>query len=586
LFRFVLFKGLERWLQGEREWLSKPGGEVMLGGRERQLARLRQQALELRQLLSDQVASPREIGQRTRRLTQQARRLGVNVWDYLPDAGTVQQQAQEAGRRLRSVVPPADEARERAAALVGRAQAYASADEIEALVQRALRLGERALTIASATPLLGRSLRSEAAKLQQRAGLLGVDLRSYLPVELVERLGLVAPRLSWPERAVARVVSPATRRVQAAVEQAASRFSPVQLSPAVEQRLPEQLVAALERTGLVERPARAAFPWQRMLLGIGAVKLAAFGFLTVWSRYFVDHQLDLPEALNGLRRTLSSDAGTLSYYVAGAGEPLLLIHSVNAAASAYEVRPLFEHYKASRRVYALELPGFGFSERGDRAYTPRLYTDAILAMLDEIRRDRGADEVDAVALSLSDEFLARAAQERPGRFRSLALITPTGFAHGEQLYGAPGQTRGSRWGYRLLATPLWRQTLFDLLTTKPSIQYFLGKTFGSQRVVDQGLAEYCYLSAHQPGAPFAPYHFLSGLLWSADIDRVYESLELPVYLAYGIRGQFSNVQDLSNVRGRANWTIRPFNTGGMPYFEDLPAFIDGYDAFLERVATA
>lgn len=556
----------------------------MMRGREQQIERLRQQALELRDLLSDQWASPREVRRRVRRLTQQAQRLGINLWDHLPDADAVQQQAQEVGRRLRGLVPP-EEARERAVALVERAQFYASKDEIEALVQGALRLGERALKVASATPLLGRALRGEAAKLQRRAGLLGVDLRTYLPPELIERLSLGAPQLSWAERTVARVVSPATRRVQGVVENAVSRLSPVQLSPAVEERLPERLVAALERTGLVERPASRTFPWQRVLLTVGALKLAAFGAVTVWSRYFVDHQLELPEALSGLRRTFNSDAGRLSYYVAGAGEPLLLIHSINAAASAYEVRPLFEHYKATRRVYALELSGFGFSERGDRAYTPRLYTDVIVAMLDEIRRDGGADEVDAVALSLSDEFLARAASERPDRFRSLALVTPTGFAHGEDLYGKPGETRGSRFGYRLLSTSLWRQTLFDLLTTKPSIQYFLGKTFGSQRAVDQGLAEYCYLSAHQPGAPFAPYHFLSGLLWSADIDRVYESLDVPIYLAYGIRGQFSNVQDLTNVRGRANWTIRPFNTGGLPYFEDLPAFVDGYDAFLERVAT-
>ncbi|GAB4204505.1 MAG: hypothetical protein OHK0022_29750 [Roseiflexaceae bacterium] len=71
----------------------------------------------------------------------------------------------------------------------------------------------------------------------------------------------------------------------------------------------------------------------------------------------------------------------LSFYSAGQGSPLLLIHSINAA-SAYEVRPIFEHFQASRRVYALGLPGFGFSERSNRDYTPRLFTDALLDMLD------------------------------------------------------------------------------------------------------------------------------------------------------------------------------------------------------------
>ncbi len=86
------------------------------------------------------------------------------------------------------------------------------------------------------------------------------------------------------------------------------------------------------------------------------------------------HRLHLPPALSGERRTIGSKAGQLSYYTAGpqaSGEPLLLIHSINAAGSAYEVLPLYEHYCNSRTVYALDLPGFGFSERGDRElYTP------------------------------------------------------------------------------------------------------------------------------------------------------------------------------------------------------------------------
>ena len=49
------------------------------------------------------------------------------------------------------------------------------------------------------------------------------------------------------------------------------------------------------------------------------------------------------------------------------GPPLLLVHSVNAAASAAEVRPLHEHYRATRTVLSLDLPGYGFSDRSDRA---------------------------------------------------------------------------------------------------------------------------------------------------------------------------------------------------------------------------
>ena len=83
--------------------------------------------------------------------------------------------------------------------------------------------------------------------------------------------------------------------------------------------------------------------------------------------------LDLPNALTGQRVALSSSAGPLSYYRDGPQDaaPLLLIHSVNAAGSAYEMKPIYEHFRSRRAVYAPDLPGFGFSDRSDRAYDPR-----------------------------------------------------------------------------------------------------------------------------------------------------------------------------------------------------------------------
>lgn len=312
---------------------------------------------------------------------------------------------------------------------------------------------------------------------------------------------------------------------------------------------------------------------------VGMPVALALGWIG-YSKLFIPHAMPLPPALAGERREIEGRAGPLSYYVAGTGAPLLLIHSVNAAASSYEVRPLFERYRQTRRVYALDLPGFGFSDRSARDYTPRLYADAVIDMLDEIARDAGPEPPDAVALSLSGEFLARAAGEHPGRFRTLALITPTGFGKGQQRYGEPGSTRGIPIVRRVFEFPLWSRPFFDLLNSRPSQRYFLKQTFGSDEAVDQGLLEYDYLTAHQPDAQHAPYAFISGALFSADIARIYESLDLPVWLAYGTRGQFSDVRDTTAVQARGNWTIQSFPTGGLPFFERPDEFFAAYEAFL------
>src|SRR3954454_20931708 len=86
------------------------------------------------------------------------------------------------------------------------------------------------------------------------------------------------------------------------------------------------------------------------------VSLAVAGSGIAYSSLVVPHQMQLPPAVTGERRGIDRRAGRLSYCGAGNGPPLLLVHSINAAASAYEVRPIFERER--RRFYAVDLPGY------------------------------------------------------------------------------------------------------------------------------------------------------------------------------------------------------------------------------------
>jgi pimeloyl-ACP methyl ester carboxylesterase len=295
---------------------------------------------------------------------------------------------------------------------------------------------------------------------------------------------------------------------------------------------------------------------------------------------------ELPAPVSGQRHEINSPAGRLTYYAAspeapGPLPPLLLLHSINAAGSAYEVSPLYEHYRQSRPVYALELPGFGHSDRSKRRYTPRLMTDAVLAATREIQEVNGRRPIDAIALSLSSEFLARAINEMPLAFRSAALISPTGF-RGRDV-GREG-TRGMPWLHAVLEGRPWSAGLFSLLSSRASIRFFLKKTFGSDNY-DRGLADYDYITTHQPGAEHAPYDFVSGFLFSTDALRLYQALMLPVWISHGVRGDFVDYNAKGSVAGRANFTITVFQTGALPHFEAKDEFIKAYDAFLAGVGT-
>lgn len=288
----------------------------------------------------------------------------------------------------------------------------------------------------------------------------------------------------------------------------------------------------------------------------------------------------LEPALSAERLFFQSAGYATHIYVAGEGPPLLLVHSVNAAASAAEVRPLFEHFQRTRTVFALDLPGFGFSDRSDRPYTPRVMTDALHGAVEVIRQRLGPVPVDALAVSLSSEFLARAATEAPQHFRHLALVSPTGFARRDQRRGAPGSTLAMPWLLKLLRGPGWGGAIFRGLTRPGVIRFFLNKTWGSKHI-DEPMWRYSVAAARQPGAEHAPLQFIAGGLFSGDIQNIYEQLSLPTWMSHGVRGDFTDYDQKSLVAPRPNWRITTFPTGAMPYFEVPQAFFDECQAFMD-----
>jgi pimeloyl-ACP methyl ester carboxylesterase len=284
---------------------------------------------------------------------------------------------------------------------------------------------------------------------------------------------------------------------------------------------------------------------------------------------------ELPPALRGERVRF----GDLCCYVAGQGPPLVLIHGMNVSPSAAEVRPLFDRYAASRTVFALDLPGCGFSDRIDRHYDPRLMTDALHALAEQVRLRCGEARIDALAVSTSCEFLARAAMERPERWRCLAFVSPTGL-DGQRPRRAPrGRTRAVPGLHALLSARPWAQALYRTLTRPGMVRHFMRRSFGG-RAIDETLWAYGVRNATVAGSRFAPLHFLSGGLFSADIHDVYESLTQPVWVSHGVRGDFTDYRALRLLGNAGRWRVSTFQAGALPYFEVMTDFARAFDAFL------
>lgn len=262
--------------------------------------------------------------------------------------------------------------------------------------------------------------------------------------------------------------------------------------------------------------------------------------------------MDLPPAVSGDLLEHRGAAGRLAYYVADERPPMLLLHSINTAASTIEIKPIYERMKSRFRVYSPDLPGFGHSDRSKRPYDIDLYACAVRDMVGLIGEAQPGQKIHGVAISLAAEFLARVAAEDQSRFASLTLLTPTGLNKSAERLTEPGKNLEIPVFFAVFEFPVWRGALYKALTSKGSIRYFLKRTYGGPNV-DEEMVEYDYISTNQPGAANAPYAFLSGRLFSKDIRLLCEKLSVPIWVPHGTRGDFKDFSGADWTASRDNW---------------------------------
>jgi pimeloyl-ACP methyl ester carboxylesterase len=111
------------------------------------------------------------------------------------------------------------------------------------------------------------------------------------------------------------------------------------------------------------------------------------------------------------------------YQVAGTGQgpPVLLVHGLGGSANGF-YKILFPLAKRFSRVFALDLPGHGFSPRAEPSITLRQSLDLLAAFCEQVV---GAP-VFAIGNSLGGGLCLLLASERPQLVGSLALLAPAG----------------------------------------------------------------------------------------------------------------------------------------------------------------
>jgi pimeloyl-ACP methyl ester carboxylesterase len=291
---------------------------------------------------------------------------------------------------------------------------------------------------------------------------------------------------------------------------------------------------------------------------------------------------ELGPAIDGERRRWRPrwvGLGHVSLYVAERrrGRPLVLVHDLGLASSAYEVRPLFESFRWRRPTYALDLPGFGLSDRAQMPYTPVLFAFVLAELLRTLRRaDLAAD---VVALGRGVEVAVRAARDEPGLVRSLVMVEPAG------LLPASRSVVETVAGHlvRLLGDAAARG-IYAMLANRRVVGRSLRARF--RGAPDPGLVAYSAASARVAGAYRAPLASCAYASRPLDAAALFRAVAVPVLVVHDVAGP-SAVALEAFLRGRANrFAVRISPTRGMPQFEKRAETVAALDRFWQSLPRA
>jgi pimeloyl-ACP methyl ester carboxylesterase len=337
---------------------------------------------------------------------------------------------------------------------------------------------------------------------------------------------------------------------------------------------------AKETTGEVDGKSRGSGLLKTLLwtgVAVGATALA--------NAYIFYRTPPLTSALEGGEvRYFPTADGDVFYKKKGDGPPLLLVHSIGAGCSSYEFRHIWGALSEKHTVYALDLLGFGKSDKPAIAYTDAIYINLISDFCKKvIGVGDGRGEADVIATSLSAAYVIALSQRDPSLFHRLVLVCPTGI---EEL--ATPINAGSTAIQGALKAPVLGTAFYNGVTSKAYIRSYLEKrVFAHSAKVTPEMVDYYHTAAHQPGGENVLPYFLSGYL-NVNVREAFKGvIDLPL-LVWGRQAVQTPIGDSEEfIQSNPNAKLEVIEDAGcLPHDEQPEAFLTAARPFLAGPLTS
>jgi pimeloyl-ACP methyl ester carboxylesterase len=236
-------------------------------------------------------------------------------------------------------------------------------------------------------------------------------------------------------------------------------------------------------------------------------------------------------------RRVPRAGGAAVAWTLGDGPPVLLVHGVYAGASAYEWRHVAAELATDHLVAAVDLPGFGASERPPLRYDSEAYVRFLSGFCERMF----AQPPVVVASGLSAAFAVAAASAEPRFASRLVLCCPTGM---EPLGAGPSLRRAA------IQTALMLPGMGDmavlLLGRRRTVDRFVRNyTYFDDSRLEPDAIRYLRAQILRPGSRFSLAAFLAGAL-DCQIRAEMAGLEIPVDIVWGRQAEFTPLEQAAD----------------------------------------
>lgn len=246
----------------------------------------------------------------------------------------------------------------------------------------------------------------------------------------------------------------------------------------------------------------------------------------------------------------------------GEGPAVVLIHGF--ASSLENWNGVREELRRDHRVLALDLKGFGWTDRPEGDYSPKAQAQLVFALMDE----RGIEKAAVVGHSWGSSVVLAMALEQPERVQRIALYDAWVFE--EQLPPMFVWARGKGLG-ELLFRLFYQERSDD----KIELGYY------DTTLIDQDYVERVDEAQHRPGTTAAALAAVRGQRY-AEVQKRYHEIDQPVLLLWGREDQITLVEDGERLAGtlpNSELKIYP-NCGHFPMREAKAASTNALVDFL------